>query len=481
MITKFKRKCVPIVSGGAQPSRKVLALSMQTPNVPGAGGPTRSYYFLRTLAEETDLTLVCLSAGQHVGEGLSELCEHIIAPELVCVKRTEQSVTTSQIFRWLAIARVLGMPWRNHWYEFLLYFVQYALPQNHNTHHGFGKRLLTGCLKLWYRVAARWSNMPPITAFMYEPAYQAALPQIVRACEARKFDIVWCEHSTMYPYLQRVQEFVKAPITICNSHNVETLLQQRYEEKAEPGWSLEYQRQQTSIYRRIESDCYDTSNLVFTCSEEDSKAGRKLAPAGNFRVVGNGVDTDYFQPSANTSLADPPTVVYTGGFGYIPNQDAVRHFIADILPLIWESRPECEFLFAGFEAEQMWQQLGTKDGRIKYVCSPADIRPCFEEAWVFVVPIRVGGGTRLKVLEAMSMEKAIVSTTVGAEGIPCISGQHLIHADQASDFAKNVVELLQDEQCRRQMGATARQWVREKYDWKILCDAIRTDLQPLLN
>jgi glycosyltransferase involved in cell wall biosynthesis len=453
---------------------------MQVPNVPDAGGPTRSYYFLKTLAQDCDLTLVCLSGGKRVGAELRALCENTIEAAIGARNGTEKK-EPARFVRWLAIVKVLFLPWLNHWHDFLLYFVQYALPQHQDSHRGTGKRWLTAVLKLWYRLAGRWSQMPPMTAFMYEPSFQAALPQIVAACKNRSFDIIWCEHSTMYPYIERLQNIVKAPVVICNSHNVETLLQERYEQMAAPGWPKEYQRLQTRIYRKLESACYVTSKLVFTCSDDDSESARQLAPNGNYRVVGNGVDTEYFQPSKSAPTSDIPTLVYTGGFGYGPNQDAIRFFVSDVLPRIWAVRPDCEFLFAGFEAKNMWEKLGQSDRRIKYVCSPDDIRPCFDQAWVFVVPLRVGGGTRLKVLEAMSMEKAIVSTTLGAEGIPCESGKHLVYADEPADFAQQVIQLLENPEDRKRLGRAAREWVCEQYDWKILCDRIRADLQALLN
>jgi glycosyltransferase involved in cell wall biosynthesis len=193
------------------------------------------------------------------------------------------------------------------------------------------------------------------------------------------------------------------------------------------------------------------------------------------------VDTEYFRPSKSDPTSDVPTLVYTGGFGYGPNQEAIQFFVSEVLPKIWAVRPDCEFLFAGFEAKSMYLKLTQPDRRIRYVCSPDDIRPCFDQAWVFVVPLRTGGGTRLKILEAMSMERAIVSTTLGAEGIPCESGRHLVHADGPVEFAREVVRLLESPEDRYRMGHAARQWVRENFDWQILCERIRTALQTVLN
>lgn len=447
--------------------------------MPDAGGPTRSYHFLHTLACESDLTLVCLSGGKKVAPQLKTLCKETIETE-ISSKNPKAKREVAKLARWLAISKVILFPWLSHWHDYLHYFVQYALPQNQISHFSAGKHSISFSLKQWYNLAAGWSSMPPMTSFMYERNFQAALPHILTAHAERKFDIVWCEHSIMYPYIERIQKIVKAPVVICNSHNVETVLHERYEQMATDGWPKEYSRLQTRIFRKLETDCYGKSTLVFTCSDEDSSAARELAPGGRFSVVGNGVDTEYFTPSCSTPASDVPTVVYTGGFGYAPNQDAVRHFVLEILPLIWAVRPDCEFLFAGFEAKAMYESLGTLDSRIRYVCSPDDIRSCFDQAWVFVVPLRVGGGTRLKVLEAMAMEKAIVSTTLGAEGIPCESGKHVVHADDPADFASQVVQLLDDPTKRKQMGFEARRWVCEHYDWKILCDRIRSSLQEVL-
>lgn len=205
-----------------------------------------------------------------------------------------------------------------------------------------------------------------------------------------------------------------------------------------------------------------------------------MAPGGHFSVVGNGVNGDYFQSSSTAGSESPPVVVFTGGFGYEPNRDAVTFFVNDILPAIWKHVPDCQFLFAGFEAKRMWNDLNTDDARIQYECSPADIRPCFQRATVFVVPLRVGGGTRLKVLEAMAMKRAIVSTTLGAEGIPCESGTHLALADSPQEFAAEVVRLLEDQTARKQFGNDAGKWVRKHFDWQNLSENISQELAPLL-
>lgn len=456
---------------------------MQAPRSPGAGGETRSYYFLKAAAEQTELTLISLGGVDGSGRTethLASICETVIEPNLSGVRATETHAKSSRWSKWLATLSVLMTPWKNHWGDFLTYFVQFGLPGNDTQSQSMGQRLLTGWLKTIYRIAAHTSAMPPMTTFMFYRSFEECRQRLRDEFGDRSFDAIWCEHSTMYPLVRRLQRTINAPAVICNSHNIETQLQERFAGLAQPGWAQKYWRLQATIFRRLEKQCYSNSRLTFTCSEEDSRLGESIAPGGHYSVVGNGVNGDYFRSTPTETSESAPVLVFTGGFGYEPNRDAVTFFVKVILPVIWKQIPDCKFLFAGFEAERMWNDLQTDDERIQYECSPADIRPCFQRATVFVVPLRVGGGTRLKVLEAMAMERAIVSTTLGAEGIPCESGTHLALADSPQQFATEVVRLLEDQTARKQLGSVAGKWVREHFDWKSLSEKISTELAPLL-
>ena len=456
---------------------------MQAPRSPGAGGETRSYYFLKALAEDADLTLISLGGVDGSGRiqpDIAEICEDIIEPKLQTNSERKTRGSTSRTSQLAKTVNVLLFPWKNHWEGFLTYFVQFGLPENAVQNPSIRKQLLAGLLKNVYRIAAHFSAIPPMTTFMFFRSFQQCCDRLTLDFRNRKFDVIWCEHSTMYPLLQRLQNVVNAPVMICNSHNIETQLQQRFASLAEPGWATEYWNLQATIFQRLEQRCYSASDLTFVCSEEDSQLGKSLAPKGNYSVVGNGVNSAYFQNAATSSADAEPTVVFTGGFGYEPNRDAVHFFVNEILPKIWEQRSDCKFLFAGFEAERMWNELATTDNRIQYECSPADIRPCFQRATVFVVPLRVGGGTRLKVLEAMSMERAIVSTTLGAEGIPCESGTHLVQANRPMEFATEVVRLLNDEETRKRLGKNAADWVGKHFNWGYLSKKIHAEMAPLL-
>ena len=469
---------------GKQSTRKrVLALSMQAPRSPGAGGETRSYYFLKALAENADLTLISLGGVDGCGRtqsDLAEICEKVIEPELAAAERIEAKHQTTRALQAVRTLGVLLLPWRGRWEGFLRYFVQFGLPGSADQSRSLGKRLLTASLKNVYRVAARFSTIPPITTFMFYRSFDQCYERLRRELSHLEYDAIWCEHSTMYPLLLRLQQVVNAPVMICNSHNIEAQLQQRFADLAPPGWASEYWNLQAMIFGRLEQKCYARSDLTFVCSEEDRQLGKSIAPNGNYSVVGNGVNSEYFQSVSTNCINADPTVVFTGGFGYEPNRDAVRFFVSEILPRIWGQRSDCRFLFAGLDAERLWNELAVNDERIQFECSPADIRPCFQRATVFVVPLRVGGGTRLKVLEAMSMGIAIVSTTLGAEGIPCESGKHLVRSDAPAEFAFEVVRLLNDSDARTSLGREAACWVRRHFDWPILSKRIHEELASVL-
>ena len=142
-------------------------------------------------------------------------------------------------------------------------------------------------------------------------------------------------------------------------------------------------------------------------------------------------------------------------------------------------KPEVKFVFAGSQAKQAKRDLSIDDEAIECVSDPADIRPCFQAAWVFVVPLLVGGGTRLKILEAMSMGVPVVSTSVGAEGLGAENGMHLLIADTPQEFADAVVRLLNDSALQSRMKTVAAEWVRTRYSWESLSPQITQQLEAL--
>ena len=444
---------------------------MQDARVPAPGGETRSYFFLKSLAEKRKLSVVCLSGGLRFSPDLAVKCHRVIRP-LESSNDTKSPTEKSNFQKKTKLARAFLFPWLNDWYDFQNYFVQYGLPPALAQTNFLKQRIFRAWTRGWYALATRYTSITPFTTLIYERNFRSCLPEILSLHKQSPFEYLWCEHSITYPYIERIQKLIGPLPVICNSHNVETLLQKRLAENAADSWTANFQRMQTELFRQIETRCYAESKLVFTCSKEDSDHAEQLAPNGNFLVVGNGVDTEYFCPKPQTLTSDNLNLLFTGGFGYKPNRDAVTYFVRDILPLVWKRVPNCRFTFAGANALSLFDELHLADTRVTCVSSPDDIRPVFDNASVYVVPIQSGGGTRLKVLEAMSMKKAIVSTRVGSEGIPCTPDKHIVFADNASEFATATAQLLLDHERQVVLGDNASSWVRQTFDWKLLQKSI---------
>jgi glycosyltransferase involved in cell wall biosynthesis len=190
-------------------------------------------------------------------------------------------------------------------------------------------------------------------------------------------------------------------------------------------------------------------------------------------VVPTGVDTAYFAP--RTAVVRPRHLVFTGSMDWLPNEDGVQHFVRDVLPLVRRAEPSTTLSIVGRAPTPAVQRLADEYG-VQVTGRVDDVRPYMAEAAVYVVPLRIGGGTRLKIFEAMAMGKAIVSTTIGAEGLPVDPGLHLAIADDAPSFARAVIHLLQNQTERARLGDAARHLVLERYDWAAVAGHLETAL-----
>jgi glycosyltransferase involved in cell wall biosynthesis len=174
------------------------------------------------------------------------------------------------------------------------------------------------------------------------------------------------------------------------------------------------------------------------------------------------VDAAYFHP--NGTAEKPARLVFTGSMDWYPNEDAIIHFMEAILPRLRRRIPGLTIAVVGRNPSERLKALGAAKG-VQITGTVDDVRPYVAEAAVYVVPLRIGGGTRLKIFEALAMGKAVVSTSVGAEGLPMTPGQHFLQADSPEDFAKAVLALLEDVPRRRAIGEAGRRLVEARYSW----------------
>jgi glycosyltransferase involved in cell wall biosynthesis len=178
-------------------------------------------------------------------------------------------------------------------------------------------------------------------------------------------------------------------------------------------------------------------------------------------------------PSPDEHQGD--SLVFVGAMHWRPNQDAIQYFVDEILPLVRDRRPDVSIAVVGQEPPAHIQKLDSLPG-VHIVGRVDDVRPYVDAATVYVVPLRIGGGTRLKILEALAMGKAVVSTSVGAEGLDVVDGEHILIADSADEFADRIERLLADPSLRGKLGRAGRALVTERYRWDSLARKLESFL-----
>ncbi len=287
----------------------------------------------------------------------------------------------------------------------------------------------------------------------------------------QKFDIVQVEGIEMAQYGLWLLEERRGsrPLIVFDDHNAEYVLQQRaFETDARrPGrWPAAlYSFIQWRKLSRYESEICRRADRVVAVSETDKKALRRLIPDLKVTVIPNGVDTEYYTPQSLPSY--PHTLVFTGKMDFRPNIDAVLWFCREVLPLLRAEIPTIHFYIVGQKPHRRILPLADNPA-VTITGYVDDIRPYIARADVYVIPLRIGGGTRLKVMEAMAMGKAIVSTTMGCEGFEVTNGRELVVADTAADFARQVIKILGDDRARESLGREARRFVERRYDWRAI-------------
>ena len=471
------------------PSEKpnILLISPVSPSATGSGDAVRSYHFVKALAQVAHLYLVILSPdpAQPPDPALSRSCRRIlIAPSASPVEGSHAS-RRSRLLNYLSVATLLVTPWRGWWSELLRFANGFGVDvwkgKNDRTSSlKWTQRALAACIRWELSLAAAFGKPLPLWTFGHWEGYKALERDLKRLLQEVPFQVLWYEHSPLYPVAQQLLKEAPSLQVVCNAHNVESLANQRIQKLDREPRRTRLLRSQPRILERVEAEAFARSDLVFSCSEEDKALALKLAPHATIQVIGNGVDTSHFRPNDGAARANVPTILFTGSLGYAPNSDAVKFFVEEIYPKIKLRLPECRFVVAGRNADSVMSACGVREESVSVVSNPVDMRPLFEQAWVCVVPLRAGGGTRLKIPEAMAMERAVVSTRIGAEGVPYRDREHLLLADEPQEFAEAVCALLTDEPLRTRLERNAASFVRENYGWDSLTSTAMTKVLDLV-
>ena len=312
------------------------------------------------------------------------------------------------------------------------------------------------------------SPLPDMALRGRSAAFQAALTGLL---ERVRFDVVQAESIEMAQYGR--QRAGAPPLYVYDAFNAEYLLQRRaFTTDARNPRKLPaagYSLIQWQKLRAYEARIGRRFAGMLAVSGDDAAILGRLAPTLPVGVVPNGVDTAFFA-RAPQSVPDlqRPYLLFTGTLDFRPNVDAVTWFARQVFPLILAEQPQARFAVVGRNPTPAVCELDRLPG-VEIVGEVADVRPWFDRSAAYVVPMRIGGGVRLKVLEALAMEVPVVATQMGAEGVEGLArGVHALLADKPAEFAAEVCRVLRDRELARQLSVAGRALVVERYDWQAI-------------
>jgi glycosyltransferase involved in cell wall biosynthesis len=294
------------------------------------------------------------------------------------------------------------------------------------------------------------------------PELQQALDRVLRA---KRFDIVNLEFPYLGNYhLRQAPPGEKLPPLVVDSHEIAYDLARQFARTGGSFGRRLYAGANWRKLRREELQTYRDADGVYLCSAADEQRLLDEAPNVRTAVIPNAADIEYFQPQPTDPQPDGRTVVYFGLLSTAPNVDGVIHFVQNIWPRISQAHQEARLKIIGGRPPLSLQRLAGP--QVELTGFVPDLRPHLASAAVIVVPLRLGGGTRLKIVEGMAMGKAIVSTTLGAEGIEATPGHDLLIEDEPESFADAVNSLLKNPSRAIEIGHSARRLAVERYSWK---------------
>ena len=289
--------------------------------------------------------------------------------------------------------------------------------------------------------------------------------------QQQRFDVIQIESSQLACF-----DFDRRVALVLDEHNIEYELLYRTSRTESSPLRRAYNWIEYKKFRREEISSWHRATGTVTTSAREAAIIREIAPGKPTKSVPNAVDVEYFSPSSEPT--DPDAIVLTGLMKYRPNVDAAVYFVRDMLPQILAARPNLVFYIVGGEPPDEVRQLAGSN--VVVTGTVADVRPYVHKAAVFVVPLRMGSGTRLKVLEGLSMRKAMVSTSLGCEGIDVEDKTHLLIADNPESFASAVLRLLEDTTLAETLARAGRDLVDRRYRWERVVGDLETFYEELL-
>ncbi len=288
------------------------------------------------------------------------------------------------------------------------------------------------------------------------PEFGAAISQMLRGNAIDLVHAHFLHTAQYYPLFEHVARYF-------DCHNLNDRLWSRYAD-AQPRFLPRrvFARRQAHLMKRLEPEVHRHYDAVSFCSEEERNAAMLRSPEACAITCPNGVDWEYFTPWQGPET--PETLAFCASMDATQNIDGTCYFVQDVFPHIIRQKPNARLLLVGRAPVRRVQALASPG--VIVTGTVDDVRPYVGQAQVVVAPLRIGGGTRLKILEAMAMGKAVVSTTIGAEGLDCTHGHDICLADTPGDMANAIMRLMDDAEERNRLGEAARKMVKNRYGWE---------------
>ncbi|WP_309381111.1 glycosyltransferase family 4 protein [Cerasicoccus frondis] len=345
-------------------------------------------------------------------------------------------------------------------------------------HRLYAHLLLKRARGIWHK-----QQLFPTLGLIYLEQLECLLPEIEQEHRSKPFDLIWMEFSYLYPLVKVLRNSLPEAPVVCNAHNNEWELQERTAGKYKTPLARAWGTLESDMLRYWESQMLRECKLTFCCSKIDRQGLVNLEPECEEKifVAPNGVDTDCFHTFKVAPNSESPLILFTGSASYGPNQQAGKLLVEEIMPLVHHHSPHCRLRLAGRNAKAEWAHLQNGRDWLEVISDPPDMRPYFEDADIFAVPLQYGGGTRLKILEAMSMGKPVISTSIGAEGLEVTPETDLILAESSESMASAILNLIQNKSLRESLGINARKLVEQKYQWSQITKAALTQLENALD
>jgi glycosyltransferase involved in cell wall biosynthesis len=325
------------------------------------------------------------------------------------------------------------------------------------------------------RVRLLWDHLRSVlfrkvyTRYVFDSnAFRAELGELLRT---ESFDLVHMDSLDLSAYLPMCEDLPVA----CVHHNVESELLRRRAPVQGRAPARAYFRYQAGLMKREEQDWIGRIALNVVVSEDDRDTLASFVPEARLTIVPNGVDVEEFRP-------EPPQgdgLAYIGGTNWFPNLDALDYFCESILPHLRAAGLEMPVHWVGSATEEEQRRYADQFG-VQLTGYVDDVRPFMRDTLCNIVPLRAGGGTRLKILNSWAMGKAIVSTSVGCEGLEAHDDENMLIRDDPREFAEAISSLQSDDSLRLKLEQGARKTAEEHYSWDVIGPAMVASYRDLL-